>query len=785
MLMESNGFTQPHSPGLSAKKLERLSVRRIGALAAFVGCYLIAIGWFKLVDVYHTNFSTSGALVLAYNLFRIGFAFYLFWIIYTPGALLVRALANVRVENHNIFDAVALNFFAGTGLWHVALLALGYLGLYTVPVAIGITLPIVALSFFDFSTLARTARAAWSDRRRANLSLTRLTRWILSGVAVAAAVMLLAAKGLYPAGGNDYFAHYFRFYEWVIDHHGVWPNEIWYHYFYSKGAGLYFLGMLLTDSLAPQLVTFCFFMVAGLVVFRFIDRFAPGSLWPWVGVILLFSIYLYTPGRGEFRGNGGWADFEKLHELNASLIVAILWMAATALDSQGRRARPWIAGAASATVAAIIVNVTIAVYLGAVFVLLTGWFLISRNRRSAVICFGLACASGVVLGAILAINYFTTGLLNDQPLLYFLPIANIEKLYRWGALGWTIMIYQGTEWLATQAAPLLSGEFAWQFLHFLRAYILFPLFGGGLLLSIIAAAMRPSFRRRVVDMSGEAPVIALTSAVAAFAIFAAAGRAQYISFFRYSSFIVPILLVIGIALWSVSLEKLVPNVTVRRICAALLAPVVVGAVWMATVASFEDPALFRSNLANSWAFASGRYSIDRAYTTQSFVGRFAWGAIYPGARAAYAIVGPGTLIWSFQISSFCMLPDCMIATYPAFLMGRDWDRVMFAAPEEARDALQKAGINYFLFSKELGFSDPLMTAPLFKPDQIGRYLGIRWTDGTTALLTWLQPGVQRLDPTWLESYRQIADTAASVESLRDVFARLRATPHPWRSVVLP
>jgi hypothetical protein len=68
---------------------------------------------------------------------------------------------------------------------------------------------------------------------------------------------------------------------------------------------------------------------------------------------------------------------------------------------------------------------------------------------------------------------------------------------------------------------------------------------------------------------------------------------------------------------------------------------------------------------------------------------------------------------------------------------------------------------------------------------INRYLGIRWTDGTTALLTWLAPETRPLDESWLQAYRRTAATVPSVEYLNPVFAQLRATPHPWRAVTLP
>ena len=65
---------------------------------------------------------------------------------------------------------------------------------------------------------------------------------------------------------------------------------------------------------------------------------------------------------------------------------------------------------------------------------------------------------------------------------------------------------------------------------------------------------------------------------------------------------------------------------------------------------------------------------------------------------------------------------------------------MFGQPEEAKRALQAADLNYFLFTREDSIADPLPLSPLFTPDNIGRYLGVRWTDGTSVLLTWLGPG---------------------------------------------
>ena len=89
-------------------------------------------------------------------------------------------------------------------------------------------------------------------------------------MAVAAAfagVALLLVKGLYPQGGHDYYQRYSQFYAAVIDSHGIWPNLFWCRYYYSKGMGVTFLGMLLTDALAPSLVAYCFVAATALALY--------------------------------------------------------------------------------------------------------------------------------------------------------------------------------------------------------------------------------------------------------------------------------------------------------------------------------------------------------------------------------------------------------------------------------------------------------------------------------------------------------------------------------------
>jgi len=773
--------------------LDRGRFCSLSSFIIYVGVYVGTIYWFAQVDYYHRYFDRAGILVVAENAFRVAFIFYLFWIVHAAGSILLRLISAKDLSRIDALDRLALCFFAGTGVWHVTMLGLGFMNLYTVPVAIIITLPLVVLSYWNLRTTAQQlgppivtqARLLWTSTLREKARAAPKIALVIA--AFGAAGTLLLVKGLYPSGGHDYFTHYFYYLQSVIDEQGLWPNDVWYHYFYSKGAGLYFLAMLLTDPLAPQLVTYCFVMAAALALFQLLRRIAPHTLWPFVGIILFLGLYIYTPGLGLYRAHGGWGEFEKLHELTAALVIAILWMVSGVLERRGHIAMTWASAAASAIVAAIVIDVTIGVYLGAVFALLAVLHLVIRRLTGAVICLAFATVAGATVIAIFLINYATTGLASDQAILVFWPLANLEKMYQIGELPEMILMHWGYTGLRANRLPLSLNVLVF-YLISLRLYLLLPLFGTGAVAALAAIMLgRAQFRART-------PMYVLAVALLVFsAICIVEGRAQTISFFRYSSFVFPIVIAAGVALWTI------PRGAWRYATLSppyyALAPLAALAACLMAASIVYPIGRFSAALTNACRFAVGRYSFDTAYTTQSpWPGRLPWGGIYPGARGAYQTVGPHVRIRSMHIHSYCMLPDCRIETYPAFLLSPNWDRLMFGSPEDGRAALQSAGINYFLFSRELAknltLADALPLSPLFAPDNIGRYLGIRWTDGTTALLTWLGPNTVPLDEGWLTDYRRAVENSPTIRSfpyaaMKSIYERLRATPHPWTSFKLP
>src|SRR4051794_1026051 len=175
----------------------------------FTALYLLVAAYFAYVDVYDTHFfdrSYSGP----YNFFRIVFAAYLFWIVYFSGSA---ALAFLRMQPTDIMPAerVALGFFVGAALWTFVMLPLGYLGLYTRATALALTVPIVAVSSGHLLQISFGIIGTYR-----NLHLRQPLQLALSLIALAVAALLLLVKGLYPAGGHDYFTHYFYYFVTVL-----------------------------------------------------------------------------------------------------------------------------------------------------------------------------------------------------------------------------------------------------------------------------------------------------------------------------------------------------------------------------------------------------------------------------------------------------------------------------------------------------------------------------------------------------------------------------------------
>ena len=716
--------------------------------AALICGYIGVVVWFGGIDFYHRHFFDTGPIVAADNVVRIVFVVIFSWLIYAPGAAIAALV--MSTDEHTALtpaERAVLGFGIGLGLWHVVMLILGLLGLYYRPVIDGLCLVVVVASARHFADVAiagsRSCAEGFAGLRHGCAAPERFGI-ILIG---AAAVWLLLLRGLFPGGGGDYYTHYFYYYLEVLKNHGLAPNDVWYHYYYSKGSGLTLLGMLLTDPEAPALTTYPCVVFAAVAIATLAARMAPNSLWPAAGALIYLFYYLVS-----FGADGG-GQFQKDHEEVAALVALTAWALCMERHAAPRTFRIM---AAATAIAAAVVTPPIAILLG-FFVGLLAALSMVRRRWSDMWGYGavVAAVAGAVL-AVLVVGYLQTGLASDQALDLMLRFADVARLDRWGvipqiiAVAWIRDNYLQWEQPFGQATLHEIADF--MRLRFLWPFLTGPLIAAAVLrMSGAFAGWRLTAPRdaRSAHLSKQTAwrLVAFVALLGAVAVLV--GRNQSLSFTRLSSFFVPVWVMLAIAgsVWGLSWPLARRNDTVLRL--AVPAILLVGSLvaWQSH-AHWMSP--LRRELANAMRFFAGSYSLAQAYSHANSL--YTFGAINPGALAAARKVPYGTPIWSTNVDSYCMVPGCLIESVISFKMSGRLDEILGGDPELAKQRLQEAGLNYFLFMKDYRMIDLLPFSKLFAPETIGHYLGVKWSDGSTYLLTWIGPDTRPIGPDFLELY---------------------------------
>ena len=750
------------------------------AIAVLLGGFIGVVLWFDRVDFYHKHFFDTGAIVFADNVVRIVFVGIFSWLIYAPGAA-IAALVTTPDQRAALSPAerAVLGFGIGVGIWHVVMLILGVLDLYYRSVLAGLCLVVLIASSRHFAHVAVAGCRDLANRFTA-LRQRRASSQQVGAILIAVvAAWLLLRRGLFPGGSGDYYTHYFYYYLEVLKNHGLAPNDVWYHYYYSKGSGLAFLGMLLTDPEAPALTTFPCVIFAAVAIATLAARMAPGSLWPAAGALIYLLYYLLS-----FSDIGG-NEFQKDHEEIAALVVLTAW--ALCME-RCAPPQPFRVMAASSAIAAAIVTQAVGVLLSVFVGLLCAWSIVRRRWREMWAYGAVAGAIAAVVLAVFVLSYVQTGMASDQPLDLMLRFADVGRLDRWGVIPQVIAVAWIRDNYLALAPPFGWGVFK-QLFQFMRLRALWPFLIAPIIATIIvylADRFAPWKRSRLGDPSAASFARATAARLAAFLLFfiviaLLAGRAQSISFERLSTFFVPLLVLFAIACSAWLLNGKLQSrgdPWMWTVLPAVLLVAVLGAWQGKDHWSRRLPA----ETANALRFFFGRFSLADAYGHAT--SGYAFGAINPEALKAARQLPYGTPIWSTNVDSYCMVPGCLIEDVISFKMSGRLDEILGGDPELAKQRLREAGLNYFLFMKDYRVLDLLPYSRLFAPDTIGRYLGVKWSDGSTFLLTWIGPDTTPIGADFLDAYTRLR---AEPDALRwfkfDELAPLIATIAPrMRSV---
>ena len=562
--------------------LRRRRVLFIAAAVAFAVGYVYLLYWFRSVDFYHRHFFDEGALAQDYQRARLVFVFYFAWLIYSAGiGALAVIVGRERYAVLRAWERYPLGFLIGAAVWSVPLYAAGLASMYQKPLAVGATLVIMAASLPHLAACIEEASTALlrlcnrlrrfvSDAAKSGFCSCQksetidrslgLLRMLLSATLVtatgAAAILFILTKGLYPGGGHDYYNHYFPYYVRVVQSGSTLPNDVWYHFFYSKGDGLYFIAMLLTDPLAPQLVTTSFIACAAAIVFALLRRATSNRVLPLVGVFLYIALFIYTPGQRDLLASGGWGYLEKEHELTAVTILGVVWCSFEIFGKRSHDRAPWMLGLLSAIIFTAAVTIELAFLLGVFFTGFLLWFA-SGGRWVFVARAIAACATAVIcIFIVFAINYHYTGIILDALLLPTWPFTDLAKVAQWGVTFEVLQVHLLLIRFAANALSWWSPDTLWVLLSYLRLDLWWPV----LISAVPLIALRfVSGKCDVMIWRSVEPlafgILGWFFATVILVALIGGGRTQYVSFYRLSSFSYAPTLCLSLLVWGLAIPS--------------------------------------------------------------------------------------------------------------------------------------------------------------------------------------------------------------------------------------
>lgn len=721
-------------------------LRRLVPAIIFCICFQVLVGFFVYVDVYHNHFFEAGWWPRFYTFCRASFVVYFLSISVGLGETILNSLFSKQAMRLPPLERFFSTFFVGVSCIHIVMLFVGHFNLYYRSVAWLIASMIVFFSYFPMRSLLGSAKAkfSWMKDR---------SRTLFLAACAFALFLLLLVKGLYPSGVHDYMTHYFYYYKAVVANHGLLPNDVWYHYYYSKGAGTFYFSILLTDLLAPSLVSFCYFVASTACLISLMSKISNLKLAPYCVVFLYAVMFIYTPGPKEFEAGGGWGHFEKLHEMNTAFILAIIAMTVEVFESKSREARRfWLTCLSFACAATVILTTVTSFFLILFFgiLMVTAFFRSDRERGRGFLFVGVVISG--VLGSILLLNQYMTGWMLDQGMRFTLKFIGEETLYNWLSPTWFNFMIEETLAVASEQRAAGLGKdvikLIFQCLRFDLISSGFFYWGGPFL---IFPLLLYAFLRKRNSWNLPIALVLLFVAIGILGL-VVLGAEQPISTYRYFSFFFPLSLLLLFAFWN-SILSLGGN----KLSGAVLNIGLVGLVsWTLWGASSQ---LKKENinliLTEAGRYLRGDYSLADAFSHQS--GRpgngWAHGAIFPGILAASRAVPLDSRIWSFHMHTYCMAPNCQVESYKSFKGPLRWGEVIFGEPRQAQAALNEAGLDLFFISEQFEIRDYLQYSLLFSPDRIGQHFSVLWQNSENVLLTWKRDGLPSLQSDWIERYR--------------------------------
>lgn len=710
----------------------------------FATLFLLTCLWFQANDVFNNHFSERGTVYRTYQFLKLASVVYLIWILYYVGHFILEI---VRAHGCDFelepLDRIIVSFYVGASAVAVVVHLLGYAHLYYRGVALAMTTPLVFASYPHLVVVAKNLRAYSSNK---NIRFSTIYYSLLLMIVALLLLAILVDKAIVPTSEWDSLTHYIQYYKEVIHNHGTQPNNVWYHYYYSKGAGLVFLNMLLVDDTAASLPTFYMLVAMTAALFSISNKLTGSREMACATALIYLRLTMLDKE----------AVFEKQHLFMASLIIGVIFMLFMLETIPPGKRRMWPVLTALLLVHLIIFTPTATAFIAPALLICAGIYWV-RNCSLWRSYAALAMVAAVTALIICGINYLVTGMFEINPFRLMWALADQRHFSQW--MSPYIMVYLNEGSNPTMGTftvgKTLSAESWFVILfHLDRFRFLFP---NVFVLGAIVAAVVYSFKTQPAakrTLSRVAPLAVLVVWAGIASLF----FNQAVSMFRYFIFTTPLLCVLAICAWYLALLPVLKRKIVRSIIRITIA----GAALYALTLDYDTLTRILAADGRELSFALGACDFQGAFLEQS--------GQWPELVRAKQLIGLDKRILSLNARrAIGAVPGRPVESEMNYCY-RDWHQMVFAPPEAAKAAYIKEGLNYFVFDPTELFRGDLLYSPLFSPDTINDYFGVVYSEGSTYLLTWKKPGTEPLAPTITAALREIA---ISPDGLHGLYLRVR------------
>jgi hypothetical protein len=715
-----------------------LAIKAMLVASVCVACYVVG-----QIDYRWSHYEVEGPIHIAYWVSRLVLIFFILYALTSVGDLLIHHSKLFGGNADSGHRHLILSFMLGASVYNFVFSLVGVAGMLDYRLClISLFLPFLFTSrriLAGSLEILGGANRQLMHRRDAGYSQF-IVDIVANKTLLTCCVLLLITKGLYPGNGsNDAYEHYLPYFSEVIESGSAVTAKIPGQIPPSKGAGLVFLSLIVTDILGAQLISWCLIFMAGIALYDLLMRITGIKSMAAIGTSAFYGVYSVGYSVG-----GVWAEFCKHHEITAGFICLLIWACAQVEGGSGNKdivRRVTIV----ASFCLGFYQPVISFYCGICFAVGWLWYVYYpeiRIRRMHYQYLQIALISGVSLSLLL--NYWLIGIPEIVPITIFKNFVDWEKLrglFGVGSIAYHLYgdVYASNEITNSfnlyKMATILRLDFLkitlplmnlpWIFYSFLPiitfAVLIIPF------VLYLVVFIRNHRTLDSTDFLKEPRLLGLV-AVSLICAVVLSQSMSVGSLFRVYGFVTFSVVVIGVT----GLATLIPDLQKGP----LFFNIAMVSCVCFLVTGYTLAGIGESRLRTVFGYLCGGVSPHGVFQENEITQNR--NLKIDTVRKIRREIGPEAMLMNigYDPAPAYSFPGLGIFSEPSHAYGPQHLDIIFGAPSEARLILERLGLNFFLLNLQSHIQSSLPFSQLFKSQNIDQYFSLAYSEGNTFVLTW-------------------------------------------------